>query len=66
MSSTVSYNSDDSTRQECNQYPRGDPPPAALWQCPSEFVRMNKLQQFQSETVVNRKLLQLWVSDDYL
>lgn len=27
---------------------------------------MNKLQQFQSEIFVNRKLLQLWFSDDYL
>ena len=27
---------------------------------------MNKLQQFQCETFVNRKLLQLRVDDDYL
>src|SRR6516225_10490485 len=62
----MSYNSDDSTTQEGNQYPQRDFPPAAVRQSASDSRWVNKFQQFQERTSVSRKISDKRVRNDQL
>ena len=66
ISSALPSNSDDFTPQERNQYPQRNFPPSPIWQSASDFVRVNKLQQFHCETFVNHDLTDKRVRDDQL
>lgn len=65
VGSALTYNSDDFTPHERNEYPQWNFPPAAVWQSASDFVRVNKFQQFHREIFVNHELTDKRVRDDH-